>query len=91
MFKNKILPMLLSLVIAIGLWAYVVTFVSSSREETFYDIPVSYQGEALLVDRGLMITTEERPSVTLTLYGNRGELSKLNNTNNKMQDFKNSK
>lgn len=81
MFKNKILPMLLSLAIAIGLWAYVVTFVSSEREETFYDIPVSYQGEALLVDRGLMITSEERPTVTLTLYGNRGELSKLNNTN----------
>ena len=39
MFKNKILPMLLSIVIAFGLWAYVITFVSSEIEGTFYDIP----------------------------------------------------
>jgi len=81
MFKNKILPMLLSVVIAFALWAYVITFVSSEREGTFYDIPVSYQGEALLEERNLMIVSEQKPEVTLTLYGSRRELGKLNNTN----------
>lgn len=81
MFKNKILPLLLSVAIAFALWAYVITFVSSDREDTFYDIPVSLQGEALLEDRGLMITTEEKPEVTLTLYGNRVELNKLASSN----------
>ncbi len=81
MFKNKVLPMLLSIAIAFALWAYVITFVSSEREGTFYDIPVSYQGEALLEERNLMIVSEQKPEVTLTLYGNRRELSKLNNTN----------
>ena len=75
--KNKILTGLLSVAIAFGLWAYVITFVSSEREETFYDIPVSFQGEALLNDRRLMITSETKPTVTLTLYGKRAELSKL--------------
>lgn len=73
--------MLLSVAIAFALWAYVITFVSSEREGTFYDIPVSYQGEALLEERNLMIVSEQKPEVTLTLYGNRRELGKLNNTN----------
>ncbi len=81
MFKNKILPMLLSVVVAFSLWAYVITFVSSEREGTFSDIPVSYQGEALLEERGLMIVSEEKPTVTLTLYGNRRELNKLDSSN----------
>ncbi len=81
MFKNKILPMLLSVAIAFCLWAYVITFVSSEREGTFYDIPVSYQGEALLEERNLMIVSEEKPAVTLTLYGNRRELNKLDSSN----------
>lgn len=81
MFKNKILPLLLSIVIAFALWAYVITFVSSDREGTFYDIPVSYQGEALLEERNLMIVSEEKPAVTLTLYGNRRELNKLDSSN----------
>lgn len=81
MLKNKVLPLLVSIVVAFFLWAYVVTFVSSEQEGTFYDIPVSYQGEALLDDRNLMVTTELRPTVTLTLYGSRSELKKLDSSN----------
>lgn len=81
MLKNKILPLLASIAIAFALWAYVVTYVSSEQEGTFYDIPVSYQGEALLDDRNLMVVTENRPTVTLTLYGSRSELKKLDNSN----------
>jgi len=77
MFKNKAVMALLALVIAFGLWAYVITFVSSEREETFYDIPVSYQGEAIMNERRLMILGQTKPTVTLTLYGKRAELSKL--------------
>lgn len=81
MFKSKILPLLLSVVIAFCLWAYVITFVSSDREGTFYDIPVSYQGAAMLEERNLMIVSQEKPTVTLTLYGNRRELNKLDSSN----------
>jgi YbbR domain-containing protein len=57
----------------------VITFVSADREETFYDIPVSFQGEAILEDRGLMLVSG-KPTVTLTLYGNRVELNKLDSS-----------
>ena len=78
MFKSKLFSVAVSVVVALCLYAYVITFVSAEREETFYDIPVSYQGEALLSDRRLMVTSEAKPTVTLTLYGKRSELRKLN-------------
>ena len=81
MFKSKVLNLVLAFVIAFGLWAYVITFVSSEREETFYDISVSYQGEALLNERNLMITSEVKPTVNLTLYGKRSDLNKLSTEN----------
>ncbi len=81
MFKSKIFPLLLSVVIAFGLWAYVITFVSSEREGTFSGVAVSYQGEAMLEERNLMVVSEEKPEVTLTLYGNRRELNKLDSSN----------
>ena len=79
--KRKFLYALLSLVIAIGLWVYVVTVISPESEETVSGIPVVLNGSTLLSERGLMITTERLPSVTLKLYGNRSDLRKLNSSN----------
>jgi len=79
--KRKILYALLSVFIAIGLWIYVVTVVSPESTETVHNIPVVIDGEGLLVERGLMITTKDIPSVTLKLYGNRSDLRKLNSSN----------
>ena len=45
--KSKITMLLLSLLIALVLWYYVISVVSPESEETFYDIPVSYQNDIL--------------------------------------------
>lgn len=79
--KNKIFTGLLSLAIALGLWLYVVTVVSPNSDKHFYNIPVVMQGESLLQDRGLMITSTEDPTVSLHLEGNRTDLDKLNSAN----------
>lgn len=79
--KNKILTALLSAVIAAGLWLYVVSYVSPNFEVEFKNVPVTLQGEVLLQDRDLMITTTELPTVTLHLEGNRADLNKLNSSN----------
>jgi len=81
MNKNKILLLLLSIVIAFAMWMYVITVVSPESEATFYNIPVVLQGEAVLEDRGFMLIMEEKPTVTLTLTGNRSDLNKLNSSN----------
>lgn len=79
--KNKILAGLLSLAVAIGLWLYVVTFVTTGYEETFYNIPVVLQGETLLEERGLMITSNKKPTVNLKLAGERSNMMNLSSAN----------
>lgn len=81
MVKNKFVAALLSALVAFGLWLYVITVVSPGSEETFYDIPVSLQGEALLESNGLMIVSKEIPTVTLKLSGNRTDLNQLDPSN----------
>lgn len=78
--KNKIIYMLLSAVVAFGLWLYVVTVVSPGSEETYYNVQVVLQNENILEERGLMITSDLEP-VNLTLSGNRTDLNKLDSSN----------
>ncbi len=81
MLKNKIVMVLLSALVAFGLWVYVVTVEIPDFETTIYDIPVTMEGEVLLEDRGLVLMTERLPKVDLKLYGNRSDLNQLDNTN----------
>ncbi len=79
--KSKILTAIMSVAIAFGLWLYVVTVISPGYENTYYNIPVVVQNESLLLERGLMITGNENPTINLHLSGNRIDLNKLNSTN----------
>lgn len=79
--KNKILTAVLSLVIAFGLWVYVISVVSPDSEITVNDIPVVLQGENILHERGLMVISNETPTIDLRLAGNRSDLTKLDKSN----------
>ena len=79
--KRKVIYLLLSVVIAFGLWGYVITTVSPEWEETYYDIPVTLKNESVLHDNGLMLDGDKTPMVTLRLKGNRSDLIKLNKAN----------
>ena len=79
--KRKIIYGLLSVLIAIGLWLYVVTVVNPEWEDTFYNIPVILENEEILWERGLMLEKDEDPRVTLRLSGNRADMIKLNSSN----------
>lgn len=81
MMKSKATSVLLSLIIAFGLWLYVVTNVSQEADYTIYNVPVVMEGEALLNERNLMITSVSADDVDLTLFGNRSELAKINSGN----------
>lgn len=78
--KSKLVTFLLALLFAIGLWVFVVTVEQPESENTYYDIPVSYQNEDVLAERGLMIVSE-RPTVTLKLKSTRTNLRNLNEAN----------
>lgn len=79
--KRKIIYALLAVVISFGLWMYVVTVVNPEWEDTFYNIPVILENEDILRERGLMMVSEEPPTVTLRLSGNRTDMIKLNSAN----------
>ncbi len=79
--KSKVLSGLLSLVIAFGLWMYVITYVSYNDENTFYNIPVVFEGEAVLHGRGLMLSEKEDTTITLVLSGSRSDLAKVDSSN----------
>lgn len=75
--KTKLVSALLSVLIAFGLWFYVVTVVNPEWEDTFYNVPVVLNNESVLNDKGLMIASKESYSITLRLKGNRTDLSSL--------------
>ena len=79
--KRRIFQAFLALVFACGLWVYVITVDNPNDEITLYDVPVVLSGESFLHDRGLMLSTQETPTITLTLSGNRSNLKKVNKSN----------
>ncbi|MDO5546356.1 MAG: CdaR family protein [Eubacteriales bacterium] len=80
MKRNKLYSMLLSLVVAFGLWLYVKNNVSIEDNNTFYNIPVVMEGESVLSERNLMVTYVSSNAVSLNLSGARSDLSKLDSS-----------
>ena len=81
MTRNKVGALLLSFVIALGLWMYVRTYVNTDYEQTLYNIPVALEGESMLTERQLMLLGEEDCEVNIKLYGSRQDVSKINSGN----------
>ena len=80
--KNKFGPVLLSIILAVGLWMYVITTVSPNSKTTISNVDVDFEGESwLLENRNLMITDGMDTTVDLELSGNRSDLNKLNRSN----------
>lgn len=81
MRKSKIYSVALSIVVAFGLWLYVVTNVSQEDDVTFYNVPVVMEGEAALTEENLMITNRSVQTISVNISGKRSDLNKLNNGN----------
>lgn len=81
MKNNKVIMALLSLVIAFGLWAYVINYETKTETNTLTNVPVVFQNEGALTGRNLMLTGGTDQTVTLTVNGNRSEVMKLNSNN----------
>ena len=79
--KSKVLRILLSLVIDLGIWVYVVSVVSPEYEATIHSIPVELVGAEDLADRDLIIVSNKNFTVDLKLLGNRVDLKKLSASN----------
>ena len=76
-FDNKIVKILLPIIVAFGLWLYVVTVVSPGSETVIHDVPVSVPSQRILWQRGLMIVSDTQLAVDVKLEGNRTDLNNL--------------
>ena len=81
MTRNKLGALLLSFVIALGLWMYVRTYVNTDYEQTLYNIPVALEGESMLTERQLMLLSGEDHEVDIKVHGSRQDVSKINSGN----------
>ena len=81
MTRNKLSALLLSFVIALGLWMYVRTYVNTDFEQTFYNIPVALEGQSLLTERQLMLISGDDFEVNIKVHGTRQDVSKINSGN----------
>ena len=79
--KSKLPTLLLSFIVAMGLWLYVVTTVSPEADQNYTGIPVVFENETSLLDRGLMLVSGENATVSVRLYGKRANLNRLTSSN----------
>ena len=79
--ERKLTSVILSLVIAFGLWWYVVNNVSMEDDITFNNIPVIREGESVLNEKNLMITEISTEMVSMNLIGSREDLNKVDSSN----------
>ena len=79
---NKLFLILLSFVIAVGLWLYVVSTVTPEGDQWIYRIPVEFVNEdGLFSDRNLVLASGRGTTVDLRLRGKRQDLLKLSSSN----------
>lgn len=77
MRKSKILSLLVSFLVAFGLWLFVMTNVSLEDDRTYYNVPVVVEGESILNEQNLIITGTSANTVSLHLSGPRSDLNKI--------------
>ncbi len=79
--KRTWMTVLLSLLVSVLLWSYVVTAVSQNSTEVIENIPVTFVGEETLRDRNLTITSGRDSAVTLRITGKRSVVTSLDSNN----------
>ena len=67
--NRKIFNIVLAIVLAVGVWMYVINVENPSGTGTVREIPVTVVGEDSLAERGLMVTEQNRDHVSLKLSG----------------------
>lgn len=80
---KKLFYAIISVLIAIGLWIYVVNVENSETDVTIKNIQVVYEGEDSLRDnRNLVLGEEERADyITLSFSGRRSDINNLSKSN----------
>ncbi|MGN0702473.1 MAG: hypothetical protein ACI4KL_04760 [Lentihominibacter sp.] len=77
MLRNKKVLMLISLLVAIGVWIYVMGNVDPLVSERIDGVKVELQGEDTLKQAGLKATLKDPKRVSVTIEGKRSHVNKV--------------
>lgn len=77
MFNNKIVNIIFSILVAIGLWVYVVGEVNPETTGKFQDVPIRYINASVLAEDGLALADPGNQTVTVVIAGNRADMKSL--------------
>lgn len=75
--ESKAFYIVISIVIALSMWFYVINEVSPDTKDTIRNIPVTVTGTELLSSRDLVMTAQNLSDIDLKVEGNRKSLMKL--------------
>ena len=78
---SKVLYIVLSIVIAVVLWMYVMDVESPDMQFTISDIPVTFVGENVLAEENLMVISGKDATISLDLQAKRQIQTQLDRTN----------
>ena len=77
MFSNKIVNIVFSILVAIGLWVYVVGEVNPETTGKFQDLPIRFINASVLAEDGLALADPGIPTVAVVISGNRADMKGL--------------
>ena len=77
MLKNKNFNIVLAIVIAVALWAYVLGDVNPTTKVTVRDVPIEFINEDVLENSGLTILECSQVTVNISVSGSRTEATKV--------------
>ncbi len=77
MFRSKKLNLLISFLIAIVLWAYVIGEVNPTITKSFADVKINLENQLSLEERGLAIESMSNDTLSLTVKGERSRVQNV--------------
>lgn len=77
MLENKRVKIVLALIIAVGLWAYVIGDTNPEDTKTFRNIPIELLNEETLTEQDLAVLETSAEQMSVTLKGKRADINRI--------------
>ena len=78
MLKNNKINLIISIVVAIAIWAYVVVEINPDETKTVTHVPVTMTNVNSLHERGLALAKNEKYTVNVSVRGPRSKITQVN-------------
>ena len=78
MLQNNKVNLIISIIAALAIWAYVVVEINPDEDKTIKNVPVELKNVETLQERGLTIVSDQDYTVDVVIRGSRSEIAQVN-------------